>query len=186
MKRTITAVLTLALVLTVTTVIPTTAAAAGSKPGPYEIDGSIGFGSGSGDFDAGFGANFGAGYMLDSIDKNLQARIDLGYYNFSRDFFGIGLDFTRMPITIGARYYFPVADQLKLFAQAGVETSLDKKDTFDLFMGKHSKSEVNLGITPGAGVDFSISPEVSAFAVASIHLISDDYFSMQFGAAYHF
>jgi opacity protein-like surface antigen len=173
------------LVIVLLTATGTTVFAKSPEQGPYEVDGSIGFGSGPGDFDAGFGFNFGAGYMLSSVVKNLQARIDIGYFTFSRDFFGSSLDFTRMPFTFSARYYFPLTDQLRVFAQAGLETSIDSKDTFD-FLGKHSKSEVNLGLTPGGGIEFLVTPEIGVFAVADAHLISDSYFSMQFGAAYHF
>ncbi len=152
---------------------------------PYQLDASIGYGSGPGDFDAGFGFNFGAGYTLGSIDKNLQARAEIGRYGFERDFLGNTLDFTRMPFDFGARYYIPVAERLRVFGQAMFEISYDDFDTFDVF-GKRSKTEVNIGVTPTAGIDFLLNDQVSVFATAGVHLISDSYFSMQFGAAYHF
>jgi opacity protein-like surface antigen len=160
-------------------------AATSADQSTIEVDGALLFASGPDNFDSGFGLNFGAGYALGSIDKNLQARIDVGFLKFSRDFYGLSLDYRRIPITIGARYYFPLDNRLKLFAQAGIETSFDDKDSFTGF-GKQSKSELNVGITPGGGVDFSINSAVSVFALGDVHLISDGYFSLQLGCAIHF
>ena len=176
-------VLVLVLLLGMGTAIPTVSTAA--EVTPLQLDASIGYGSGPSDFDAGFGFNVGGGYTLSSIDSNLQARLEIGYYTFDRDFAGNSLDFTRMPFAVGARYYLPIAERLKLFGQAAVEVSVDDFDTYDVF-GKHSKSEVNMGLTPSAGIDFGLNRELSLFATAGVHIITDSYFSMQFGAAYHF
>ncbi len=43
-----------------------------------------------------------------------------------------------------------------------------------------------MGLTPSAGLDFELNRELSLFTTAAAHLITDSYFSMQFGAAYHF
>jgi opacity protein-like surface antigen len=151
----------------------------------FEVDGSFGFGSGSGALDSGYGCNFGAGYMLSSIDKNLQARVDLSYYDFSTTFLGQDLSYTRVPITVSARYYFPINNRLKAFAQAGIETSYDSFESYAGTVNKHTENEVNFGISPGGGIEFSVLPEVSIFALGRIHIITDNYFSMQFGAAFH-
>lgn len=154
-----------------------------TPPGSYEVDGSIGFGTGPNDFDTGFGFNFGGGYML---DPNLQARFDISYFDFSRNVPGTSLDYTRIPLVLSARYYVPLfGEQLKGFGQAGVELSFDSFDNMDVF-GKHSKTEANLGLTPGAGVEYFFNPQLSAFALGNFHLVSDTYFAMQFGAAVHF
>ncbi len=162
-----------------------------SEAGPIELDGGFTFGTGPGDFGSAFGFNFGGGYMLEAV-PNLQIRADLSYYDFSRTFF-TDLSYTRIPFTVGARYYFPMNDRLKLFAQAGLETSFDKiETTVPVFIGgqlvglTQSSSEVNIGISPGGGIEFFITPQVSIFALGRIHIIADDYFSMNFGAAAHF
>ncbi len=156
-----------------------------SDKGIVEVDGSFGVGIGSGPLDNGGGVNFGAGYMLNTIDINLQARIDLSYYDFSTDFMGYDLSYTRIPLTISARYYFPINDRLAAFAQAGIETSFDSFESYE-GVNKHTENEVNLGISPGGGIEFSVLPDVSIFALGRIHIITDNYFSMQFGAAFHF
>jgi opacity protein-like surface antigen len=150
--------------------------------GDYEFDASVGPATGPGDYDGGFGINFGAGYTLRSIDKNLQARFDISFYHFNHDYpWGTGT-YTRVPFLISARYYVPIADRLRAFGQAGLEVSVDNFDN----AGDQSQSEVNVGIAPGAGIEFFVNPKVSIFALALAHLISDSYFSMQFGVATHF
>lgn len=160
-------------------------AAFASSSGPFEVDASFGFATGPDSFDSGLGLNVGAGYMLSSIDKNLQARVDVSYFDFSKDNGFITLSYTRAPLTVGARYYFPINDQMKAFAQVGLEASIDAHDNFD-FLGKHTKNEVNLGITPGGGIEYYVIPEVSLFALGRFHIITDNYFSVEFGAAFHF
>lgn len=154
--------------------------------GMFELDGAFAFGIGSGPLNNGGGVNLGAGYMLSSIDRNLQARIDLSYYDFSTDFMGSDLSYTRLPITISARYYLPINKRLKAFVQAGIETSFDSSESYDFTVNKHTDNDVNFGISPGGGIEFYLSPEVGIFALGRIHIITDDYFSMQFGAAFHF
>jgi opacity protein-like surface antigen len=165
------------------------AGTASTDAGDFSIDGSFGFATGPGSFDQGFGVNFGAGYMLKGIDKNLQVRVDLSFFEFEYDYWGAGtaydLSYTRVPLTIGARYYFPIMERLRAYAQAGIETSYD---SFDYYANgeKHSKNEVNIGVAPGGGAEYFVLPKLSVFGLARWHIISDGYFSMQFGAAYHF
>jgi opacity protein-like surface antigen len=152
----------------------------------FEVDGSFAFATGPDSFDAGYGFNFGAGYMLRTIDRNLQARFDISYYYFSYDnFAGVSLSYTRVPITVSGRYYFPINEKVDVFAQAGLETSVDH---FDIYEGgfKRSRGEVNLGISPGAGIEFNVNRDISLFVLGRAHLISDSYFSTQFGIASHF
>ncbi len=158
------------------------ASAQGVALGDYELDASIGPATGPGDYDSGVGINFGAGYMLRSTDKNLQARFDISFYEFKHDFpWGSGT-YTRVPFTFSARYYLPIEEKLRAFGQAGLEISIDNFDTFE----HESKSELNVGIAPGVGIEYFVNPRVSIFALGVAHLISDSYFSLQFGVATHF
>jgi len=156
----------------------------------FEVDGSFAFATGPDSFDAGYGFNFGAGYLLRTIDRNLQARLDISFYSFSYDYWtGFGstsLSYTRVPVTVSGRYYLPISDKLKAFAQAGLETSIDHFDYIAPNGVKRSKNEVNLGISPGAGIEFNVNQNISLFALGRFHLISDSYFSNQFGIAAHF
>lgn len=143
----------------------------------YEVNVSFSPATGPGDYDSGFGGNLGAGVMLKDVDMNLEARLDIYFYQFKNDFsWGTGT-YTRVPLTISARYYVPFADKLRAFGQVGLETSIDTHDTSD----NKKINELNFGIAPGVGAEFFVSPKLSIFALALGHLIADNYFSMQFG-----
>jgi hypothetical protein len=148
----------------------------------FEVDGSLGPASGPGDYKRGFGVNFGAGYALSTIDRNLQARVDLSFYQFNYDFHWGSGSYTRIPVTISGRYYLPIINRLKAFGQAGLEMSVDTYDT----AAHERKNEMNLGISPGAGIEFFINRNASIFALGRFHLLPDSYLSMQFGVASHF
>jgi hypothetical protein len=158
--------------------------AAVSPGGSYEVDGSLAFATGPGDFDDGWGLSFGAGYMMKDIE-NLQARVDLSYFSFERDVFGTNVEYTRVPIAAGGRYYFPMMDKLNLYAEGAVELSFDDSEVV-LLGQKVSDSEVNIGFTPGVGAEYFLDDAVSLFAAGRFHLISDNYTSVHFGGAYHF
>jgi hypothetical protein len=74
---------------------------------------------------------------------------------------------------------------MKLFAQLGLETSFDN---YDYISGgnKLSKSEMNVGIAPGVGMELFLNKNTSFFVLGRGHMISDSYFSMQFGLAQHY
>ena len=92
-------VLVLVLLLGMGTAIP--AASSAAEVTPLQLDASIGYGSGPNDFDAGFGFNVGGGYTLGSIDRNLQARLEIGYYTFSRDVLGTTWTSPGYPLPLG-------------------------------------------------------------------------------------
>ncbi len=184
MKKTIFVLIAAIFTLYLGTITHAEAATPGGGPssGVYQLDASLGLATGPGDYDSGWGFSIGAGYTLASIDKDLQARIDISFWDFRHDFpWGSGT-YTRVPITIGARYYLPLDPKLRAFGQVGLESSIDNFDT----ASHESKSELNIGLAPGVGVEFFINPQTSIFAVGIAHLISDDYFSMNFGVATHF
>jgi hypothetical protein len=191
MKNSVFAVLAILFILSSGTIAFARTGHSAESPaaGAFEVDGSFAFATGPDSFDSGFGLNFGAGYTLGTVDKNLQARVDLSFFQFKYDyFFGggtTGLTYTRIPLTVSGRYYFPIIDRLRAFAQAGLETSFDNFDFYENG-NKHSKSEVNLGVSPGGGVEFFVNRNLSLFALGRAHIISDSYFSMQFGVASHF
>lgn len=169
----------------------TTVFAAGSSTSGAEIDGSVGFGTGPNNFDPAFGMNFGGGYTLPNLP--VQVRADVSYFKFERSVVGASFKYTRIPFTFSGRYYFPVGDKLKFFAQGGAEVSIDKLEspiflstTLGLLPGTASESKTNFGASAGGGVEFFFNPHASVFGLARFHVITDNYFSMHFGGAYHF
>jgi opacity protein-like surface antigen len=154
--------------------------------GQLELGGSLGYATGPGSFDDDWGVTFGAGYMLNNIE-NFQARIDLSYFPFERDvLLGTSLEFTRVPIAVGGRYYVPVTDTVNFFAEGAIEASFDDAEFIGVFGTKHTDDEVNFGFTPGAGAEFFVSDMISLFTTARYHMITDDYLSIHLGGAFHF
>lgn len=165
----------------------TQAFAKSEQVGNAEVDASLVWASApASGFDSTIGLTIGGGAM---VDKDIQARVDISFLTWSESFFGVDLDYSRTPITVSARYYVPMQQQeLKVFVQGGLEMSFDKVETANpVFPGlKASESDVRLGITPSAGIDYAITPELSIVADLRYHLITDSYFTLQAGVALHF
>ncbi len=160
-------------------------ALAARSGGQFELDGSFAYATGPANFDDQWGFSFGGGYMMNSIE-NLEARIDISYFPFERGTFGGNLEFKRLPIAVGARYYIPVAETVNIYAEGAVEASFDNSEYLDFFGLKHTDDEVNVGFTPGVGAEFFVNDAVSLFAGARYHVISEDYLSVHLGGALHF
>lgn len=182
MKHSIVAVLAALFIITMGTSAFAKTGSGSATAGNIEVEGSMAVATGPGSYDSGYGVSFGAGYALADIDRNLQARFDFSYFSFKKDYWWGSGTYTRVPFTISARYYAPILDKLRVFGQAGVETSAD---TFD-DAAHHRKNEINIGLSPGAGIELIVNPNLSFFAQARAHFISDSYMSMHFGVAAYF
>lgn len=120
------------------------------------------------------------------VEKDLQARVDITFLSFDGPF---STTYSRVPVTVSARYYMPTDQTVKLYGQGGLEMSFDKVEMAVpwFFPGfKTSESSINLGLVGGVGVDVAISPQLSFVADARLHVITDYYFTLQGGVAVHF
>ncbi len=154
-----------------------------------EVDGSLVLASApASGFDTGYGVTFGFGTMLPQLNRDLQGRVEISYFTWSASEFGIDVDYTRIPIDVGGRFYLPAGSQnLKVFVQGMVELSFDTVEVSNYpFPGTASASETHLGLVPGAGIDVKLSPGLSFVADARWHIITDNYFTIQAGVAAHF
>ncbi len=158
-----------------------------SSPG-VEIDGSLVLATApASGFDSGVGVTFGAGMMLPQINKDLQGRVEISYFSWSATEFGVDVSYTRIPIDVGGRFFLPAGNEkLKIFVEGMLELSFDSVEVNVPPFGKSSASETHLGLVPGAGLEFKISPALGIVADARWHLITDDYFTVQAGVAAHF
>lgn len=161
-----------------------------AKSGEMEVDVSGVYGSepvsGFG-FGGTYGLNIGGGY---EVVDNFQARVDMAFLSWSATYdygWGIKLDlaYKRTPITFSGRYYYPVQNNLLLYGQAGLEISLDTAEAAVAGI-KVSESATNLGITPGAGIIYKVTPQVGIFGDVKWHIITDSYFTLQAGLSYSF
>ncbi len=174
-----------------------TAFAAGSPAGSgASADLSLNYASdpGSG-FDGTVGLELGANMDLNRLGINLstskgvdlQGRVSLSYYNFEDDrFFGADLEYRRIPLFVGGRVVAPVAPSLKVYGQLGLELSFDRVEVYVPGVGKHSDSDVNLGLTPGVGLIVPLSSQFYLGANLNWHIIEDDYFTLGVGAGINF
>ena len=154
-----------------------------------EVDGSLAIASApASGFDTGFGVTFGFGMMLPQINKDLQGRVELSYYEWSATQFDVDVTYKRVPVDIGGRFYLPTqSGNLKVFVQGMLEVSFDTLEVSNFpFSGTTSESDTHLGLVPGAGIELKINPSLSFVADARWHLITDDYLTLQAGLAYHF
>ncbi len=163
--------------------------AGSSSPQGMEVDGSIAVASApASGFDTGWGVTFGFGTMLPQINKDFQGRIELSYFEWSANEFGVDVTYKRVPVDIGGRFFLPTqSGNLRVFVQGMLEVSFDTVEVSNFpFAGTSSESETHVGLVPGAGIELKFNPSLGFVADARWHLITDDYFTLQFGLAYHF
>jgi opacity protein-like surface antigen len=172
--------------------------AALAAKGDNEVDFGVGFSTAPYDNgDLGWGLNFGGGHEFLQFSGNrndtLQIRGDIGYHSWSGSALGTDFDFSRVPVSVGCRYYYPIKQvkNLRVFGQASLELSFDSWDypTIDFFTGNWVKAthhETNFGVTPGAGIEYMLNRNVFVQAQMQEHLISDPYFTMQGGVGFRF
>lgn len=162
--------------------------------GDKEIDFGLGFAtesfSGSG---TGLNLSVGGGYEVLKLSAikggTLQVRGDIGYNRWTDSAFGADLTFTRIPVSGAARLYAPVANQLRWFAEAGLEISFDSAEVaVPTFFGggKASADDTNLGVLLGGGLEYALTPKVFLNAALRAHLIEDSYVNGSVGIGFKF
>jgi opacity protein-like surface antigen len=190
------AIITLAALITLSMTAPAFAKAGTSTSQDTEIDGSVVLATApASGFDTGLGITVGAGTTLPHIDKNLQGRVDISYFTWSASQFGVDVSYTRIPLLFSGRYFVPTRDnRLKVYIQGGLELSFDKVEAaitlpsppFAFGTVKESSSETRIGLVPGAGIEYKLSPTLGLVVDARWHIITDGYLTVQFGLASHF
>jgi outer membrane protein W len=99
-----------------------------------------------------------------------------------------------VPVTVSCRYYFPIRQvkNLRVFGQAGLEVSFDDVEATmpAIVVGgsalKVSDSSTNVGVTPGAGIEYMLNRQFFLTANIKEHIISNSYFTMQGGIGFLF
>lgn len=138
-------------------------------------------------FDSATGIAFGAGMLLPQVNKDLQARVEFSYFSWSTSQRGVNINYNRFPIAFGGRFFLPSQNiTLKLYAQGMLEISFDSAETVDPGLAKKSHGNTHLGIVPGAGIEYRINPNLGLVSDVRMHLITDGYYTVQVGLAYHF
>jgi hypothetical protein len=190
------AIITLAAFITLSLTAPAFAKAGTTTSQNMEVDGSVVLATApAAGFGLGLGVTVGAGAMLPQINKNLQGRFDISYFTWSASEFGADVSYTRIPLLFSGRFIVPTQDsRLKVYVQGGLELSFDKAEfaiplpspPFAFGTVKGSSSETRIGLVPGAGIEYKLSPTLGLVADTRWHIITDSYFTVQAGLASHF
>lgn len=167
----------------------------------------LGFGFGPDDPDFEFGNTFapGIGLAYEVVD-NVQLRTDISYFKWDDSaqvcdpFTGCAdrsLKLTNMPVFAGGRFLAPLTDHIQLFAELGLSFNFLKAKQSDAATGTTvSESEMKLGLVPGLGIEFRLSPQFGLGANVRYDLIAKgvgdfkeggtSFMSASLLAAYHF
>jgi len=146
----------------------------GSEPAS-DVGTTFGFGAG---LNIPFTNIFNAGGAAD----NLMIRADLSYFSWEGDTGPIDVEFTRIPLFLGVRY-FVSGDKIKseglgIYAEIGIELSFDEVEVKTPLLGTISDDEINFGVPIGAGIQYYISEKWYLGFNARLHIISDSYFTL--------
>jgi len=164
-----------------------------AKMGDKEVNVGLAYGSApASGFGSAIGFSIGGGY---EIQDNIQVRADISSFGWKQTVSGLDAKYTRMPITVSGRKYYPLQNNLlKAYGQLGLEMSMDKVDVvipgytsgfFSVPAQTASASETRLGITPGGGIEFAVTPQISVGGNVAYHIITDSYFTLGINAGYH-
>lgn len=155
-----------------------------AKEGDKSVEATLNYGTESFDgLDGQFGATVGFGY---EVRDRLQGRFDVSYFRSSKDQAGMNVGGTRVPVDLGARYYYPltrVDANLSAFGQGGIEISFDSWEPDNM---SDSRSRTSFGAVIGGGVEYMLDRQFGATANVLIHAIEGSYLSTGVGMAYHF
>lgn len=165
--------------------------------GDREVDFSVGLAtSPDSSVDTGFGLSVGGGYEFLDIKaikgSTLQIRGDIGYNSWEGSEFETDAEFTRVPVSAGARLYVPIqaVNKLRVYGEASLELSFDELDLsvnvpgFGKFGASESKTKV--GLVPGAGVEFVVAPNVFVVGGLRHHFIEHSYLTASAGVGFKF
>ncbi len=172
-------------------------AGAGSVYASAGITGDVGLNIATGPisgYGSAFGPNFGVnidyGVFIKSrsasnITDKIKFRIDLGYYKHTNSDYEYNVNYTRIPVFVGGRFFFSQSKKLSYYGEGGLEISSDSWDSGHTYY-KSSFSEAHSGIAGGAGLTYNINPKVYVGANVRLHEVSDDFFTLGGLVGYRF
>lgn len=137
---------------------------------------------GTASYGNGTGASLGNEWKL---DETLAFRTDISYIPF-----GAEGNYTRAPLGIGLKLYFPYAERFRGSFQLGGEVSFDSWEYVYTVPGFGSKkiqeNKTRFGVTPALGTEFDLNNDISVFFDVREHFIEDKYDSVSLGLKYRY
>lgn len=175
--------------------------------GDRSVELMLGFGFGPDDPDFEVGNTFGPGIGLAyEVADSIQLRTDISYFKWDdsttvcppfNPCSDRSLKLTDMPVFVGGRFLAPLTSHIQLFAELGLSFNFLKAKESDALTGDTiSESEMKLGLVPGLGIEFRLSPQIGLGANVRYDLITKgvgdfkemgtSFLSASLLAAYHF
>jgi len=125
----------------------------------------------------------GSGTRADNYRKNIKFRADIHYYTWDDTVAGVDIEYNRIPLFVGGRYFFPVSSMNKagweVFGEAGLEVSLDEEEA--VVAGQRvSNDDTKGGVSIGGGIRYNFTDKVFGGISGRHHIISNDYTTLDF------
>jgi len=158
---------------------PVFAAAGGSA-----VDGSLIFATEpTGAFDSTVGIGVGALFDMSdrmrtsSKDMKLGIRADMAYFDWDGSAYGIDVSYQRLMFFGGPRLTF-LPGAVSPYVEGGLEFGYGKVEVALPGFGKHSSTEMDLGLAGGGGIDFALAKNLKLGVNGRLHLISDSFLTL--------
>jgi len=155
--------------------------------GANTVDGSLIFATEpAGGYDSTVG--IGVGALIDmsdrmrssSKDMKLGIRGDMAYFDWEGDFFGIDVSYWRLMFFGGPRLTFQPGGRSDIapYLEGGLELGYGKAEVAVPGLGRHSSTNIDLGLAGGGGVDFALAKNLKLGVSGRLHLISDSFLTL--------
>lgn len=170
------------------------ASAATKGTGGVAVDGSLVFATApESSFDSTVGIGVGATIDLSerintSRNVAMSLRGDMTYFAWDGDVYGIDLTYKRLAFFGGPRLYFPLGGKSAItpYVEGGLELTYDTVDVALPPFNRTSRSELNLGLAGGGGVEFALADRLKFGVSGRVHIISDSFLSLGVSLGYAF
>jgi len=155
--------------------------------GGATIDGSLVFATEPmGGYDSTVG--IGVGALIDmagrmkasSKDIKLGIRADMTYFDWDGSFYGIDVSYKRLMFFGGPRLTFQPGGRSTVspYVEGGLELGYGRAEVAVPGLGRHSSTNIDLGLAGGGGVDFALAKNVKLGVSGRLHLISDSFLTL--------
>jgi opacity protein-like surface antigen len=127
-------------------------------------------------FNTGMGVTMGGGMGITYMSTSSTGlRADLNYLNWSRTTSGVTLNYRRLPIFLGFRFF--QSSQIPYFFEAGVESSLDSVDSVAGTITS-TTSSTRFGLSGGLGVEAPVGEKFYVGGDIRYHVVTDFYYTV--------
>lgn len=121
------------------------------------------------------------GTVLHQYGKDIKFRADVHSYRWNDTVSGIDIEYRKVPVFLGGRYFFPFESLnwagWDVYGEGGLEVSFDRNDT--VLQGSPvvviEDRDINVGASVGGGILFHFTEMIVAGIGGRFHAIRDPY-----------